>query len=183
MVKAEHLAHRAFLVGMTFKGADGCIELMGAIALFVTTRPAVRHMVASLTREELAEDPTDIFATHAVDMAQHLTAGTWHFAAAYLLVHGAIKLTLVAGLLRGLRWVFPVALVALTAFIGYQLYRLAHVPSWALGLFTVLDAIVVILVGREWRMRTKSTLRLGQVLNPPGQHPPKSRGPRGSRMH
>ncbi|TAN03443.1 MAG: DUF2127 domain-containing protein [Rhodanobacteraceae bacterium] len=181
MVKADRLVHRAFLVGMIFKGADGFLELIGAIALFVTTRPEIQHMVAWLAREELAEDPTDFFATHAVNMAQHLTAGTQHFAAAYLLVHGVIKLALVAGLLRGLRWVFPVALVVLTAFIGYQLYRLAHFPSLALGLFTLLDVIVVVLVGREWRTRENHAPRQGWMLNSPGKRRPKSRCPRGSR--
>ncbi len=150
MVNADRLTHRAVLVGRVFKGADGCLELIGAIALFLVTRPEIQHAVAWLAREELAEDPNDFFATHAVRMAQHLTAGSQHFAAAYLLVHGAIKLALVAGLLRGLRWVFPVALTVLTVFIGYQLYRLAHIPSWPLGLFTLLDIVVVALIGREW---------------------------------
>ena len=151
MVNADRLAHRAFLAGMIFKGADGCIELIGAIALIATTRPEIQRAVAWLAREELAEDPTDFFATRAVSVAQHLTAGTQHFVAVYLLVHGAIKLTLVAGLLRGLRRVFPVALIILTAFIAYQLYRLAHLPSWALGLLTLLDVVVVALIGREWQ--------------------------------
>ncbi|TAM95176.1 MAG: DUF2127 domain-containing protein [Rhodanobacteraceae bacterium] len=161
MVNADRLAHRAFLAGMVFKGADGCLELIGAIALFVTARPEIQHLVAWLTREELTEDPNDFFAAHAVSMAQHLTAGTQHFAAAYLLVHGAIKLALVVGLLRGLRWMFPVALIVLTAFIGYQLYRLSHVPSWALGLFTLLDVVVVALIAREWRAEdTRAAPRL-----------------------
>lgn len=149
MVNADRLAHRAFLAGMVFKGVDGCLELIGAIALVLTTRPEILHLVAWL-REELAEDPTDFFATRAVSMAQHLTAGTQQFASAYLLVHGAIKLALVAGLLRELRWVFPVALAVLTAFVAYQVYRLAHLPSWPLGLFTLVDMVVIALIGREW---------------------------------
>lgn len=184
MVNADRLAHRAFLAGMVFKGVDGCLELIGALALFVTTRPEIQRVVAWLTREELAEDPNDFFATHAVSMAQHLTAGTQHFAAAYLLVHGAIKLALVAGLLRGLRWMFPVALIVLTAFVGYQLYRLAHVPSWALGLFTLLDVVVIALIGREWRARESVGRPPGWTLNPPlGKPLPRSRPPRGSRTH
>lgn len=161
MVNADRLVHRAFLAAMVFKGADGCIELIGAVALFVTTRPGIQHVVAWLTREELAEDPNDFFATHAVNMAQHLTVGTQHFAAAYLLVHGVIKLALVAGLLRGLRWMFPLALIVLAAFIGYQFYRLAHIPSWSLGLFTLLDVVVVALIAREWRVRKTRESRPG----------------------
>jgi uncharacterized membrane protein len=161
MVNADRFAHRAFLVGVFFKGLDGCLELIGAIALLLTTRPEIRHAVAWLTREELAEDPTDFFATRAVNMVQHLTSGTQHFAAAYLLAHGAIKLALVAGLLRELRWVFPVALVVLTAFIGYQLYRLTWMPTWSLGLITLIDVVVVALIGREWRRREARARRFG----------------------
>lgn len=151
-------AHRAFLIGIFLHGVDGCLELLGGIALLVTTRPEIRQLVSWLAREELAEDPRDFLATHAVHIAQHLTAGTQHFVIAYLLVHGAIKMTLVAGMLRGLRWIFPVALIVLTAFIGYQLYRLAHLPSWALGLFTLLDIVVLALIWREWRSRESRVL-------------------------
>jgi uncharacterized membrane protein len=150
----DRLTHRTFKAGMIFKGLDGGLELIGAACLLVTTRPEIRRAVAWLTREELAEDPTDLIATHAVNMARHLTAGTQHFAAAYLLVHGAIKLTLVVCLLRGLRWMFPVALTVLSAFVGYQIYRWAHGPSWPLGLFTVLDVMVIALIFREWRIQT-----------------------------
>lgn len=154
MVNANRLAHRAFLIGVFFKGLDGCLELIGAVALFLTTRPEIQHAVAWLTREEMAEDPTDFFANHVVSMAQHLTSGTRHFAAAYLLAHGVIKLALVAGLLRELRWVFPVALFVLTTFIGYQLYRFTQIPTWSLGLITLIDMVVAALIAREWRVRT-----------------------------
>lgn len=161
MVNANRLAHRAFVIGVFLKGLDGCLELIGAVALFLTTRPEIRHAVAWLTREELAEDPTDFFAKHVVSMAQHLTSGTRHFAAAYLLVHGVIKLALVAGLLRELRWVFPVALFILTTFIGYQLYRFTQMPTWSLGLITLIDMVVVALIAREWRMRALQMQRFG----------------------
>ncbi|MGH8146722.1 MAG: DUF2127 domain-containing protein [Rhodanobacteraceae bacterium] len=84
MVNADRLTHRTFLAGTIFKGMDGCLGLIGAITLFLTTRPEIQHAVAWLTREEQAEDPSDFYATHAVRMAQHLTAGTQHFAAVYL---------------------------------------------------------------------------------------------------
>lgn len=153
MANTDRIAHRAFLIGMVFKGVDGCLELIGAAVLLLTTRPEIQQVVGWLTREELAEDPRDFFATHAVQVAQHLTAGTRHFAVAYLFVHGATKVALVVGLLRGLRWMYPVALIVLTAFVAYQVYRLARIPSWSLGLFTLLDVVVIALIWREWRFR------------------------------
>lgn len=160
MITADRFTHRAFVVGMLFKGVDGCLELIGAAALLLTTRPEIRDVVAWLTRAELVEDPTDFFATHAVRMAQHLTSGTEHFAAAYLLVHGGIKVALAACLLRELRWVFPVALIILTTFIGYQVDLWVHAPAWPLGVLTFVDIVVVVLVAKEWRMHRPHRMAL-----------------------
>jgi uncharacterized membrane protein len=80
-----------------------------------------------------------------------LSTGTQHFASAYLLVHGAIKVGLVAGLLRGWRAAYPTALLVLTAFIGYQCWRLFRYHSLALGVFTAIDIAIVLLIWREWR--------------------------------
>ncbi|MGH8116037.1 MAG: DUF2127 domain-containing protein, partial [Rhodanobacteraceae bacterium] len=55
------------------------------------------------------------------------------------------------GLLRGVQWVFPLALVVLTGFTGYQLYRLSVRWSWLLAALTVIDVIVIALIGQEWR--------------------------------
>jgi uncharacterized membrane protein len=48
--------------------------------------------------------------------------------------------------------VFPIALVVLGLFLAYQVYRLATVPSVWLGALTVVDAAIVVLVAREWRV-------------------------------
>lgn len=156
MKHTDRLTHRAFLVGIIFKGIDGCIELAGGVALLLTNQAAIIRIVAWLTREELAENPHDVVATHALRWAHHFSPSTQHFAALYLLAHGAIKVALVVGLLRGLRWSYPVALIVLAAFIAYQGFRLYHRPSWSLGFLTALDVAVVFLIWREWRLRNHS---------------------------
>ncbi len=145
--------HRAFEVGILLKGLDGLLELLGGGALLLTHQQAIRHAVAWLTRTELIEDPGDFVASHLVRLAQQLSIETQHFAGVYLIVHGAIKVGLVVGLLRGVRGSYPAALVVLTAFIGYQCYRLAHAPSVSLLLLTAIDLVVVLLIAREWRLR------------------------------
>ncbi|UJJ52760.1 MULTISPECIES: DUF2127 domain-containing protein [Rhodanobacter] len=149
--KLARLSHRAFQVGVVLKGVDGVLELLGSAALLLTTQTTIRRAVSLLTNEELAEDPRDYLANHVVHMAQQLSLRTQHFAAIYLFAHGAIKIVLVVGLLRGLRWSYPAALLVLTAFIGYQLYRLAYLPSLGLYVLTALDLAVVLLIWREWR--------------------------------
>lgn len=145
------LAHRAFRIGILIKGLDGLLELIGSSALLLTSRPAIRHAVALLTRQELLEDPHDVVANYLLHLSQHLSLGTQNFAGVYLLAHGLVKLAMVAGLLRGLRWSYPVAVALMTAFIGYQGYRLFHQPSPLLALLTVIDVTVTALIVREWR--------------------------------
>ncbi len=158
--------HRAFELGILFKGLDGVLELLGGGALLLTSRQAIRHAVAWLTGAELLEDPGDFVANHLVRLAQHLSIGTQHFAGLYLIVNGAIKVSLVTGLRCGARGSYPVALLVLTSFIGYQCYRLAHQPSVSLLLLTVIDIVVVLLIAREWRLRRHGSDRLSVGAQP-----------------
>ena len=148
--------HRAFDIGILLKGFDGLLELIGGIALLLTNQPAIRTVVAWLTHKELIEDPGDVVANHLVHIAKQLSMDTQHFAGIYLLAHGVIKMGLVAGLLRGSRWSYPAAVAVLTAFIGYQGYRLLHTPLISLGLLTALDVAVVLLIVHEWRRHVLS---------------------------
>lgn len=146
-----NVAHRAFKIGVVIKGLDGLLELVGGGALLLTSQPAIHHVVALLTRQELIEDPHDVVANHLLHLAQQLSLDTRYFAGVYLLAHGLVKIAMVVGLLRGLRWSYPVAVVVLMAFIGYQGHRLFHQPSLLLALLTVIDVTVTCLIVREWR--------------------------------
>lgn len=145
--------HRLFDVGIILKGIDGVLELFGGAALLLTTQPMILGVVSWLTQKELLEDPGDFVANHLLHVAQQLSVGTLNFAGIYLLAHGVIKIGLVAGLLRDARWSYPAATIFLTALIGYQCYRLAHIASISLTLLTVLDIVIVLLIVREWRHR------------------------------
>jgi uncharacterized membrane protein len=148
---APRLRHRAFQVGILLKGLDGTLEVVIGTGLLVTTRQALRGIVRLATRGELIEDPDDFFSNLAVHQASHLSTSTQHFAGAYLLGHGIVKVVLAIGLLRGLRWSYPTALAVLAAFIFYQVYRLYHTHSLALVAFTVLDMVIVLLIWLEWK--------------------------------
>ena len=125
--------------------------MAGGVLLLLTNGPTILHVTAFLVQGELAEDPHDFVANHTLDMARHLSAGTLHFASAYLLVHGFIKVGLITGLWRGWRGAYPAALLLLTAFIGYQCFRLLRLNSILLGVLTVIDLAIVLLIWLEWR--------------------------------
>ncbi len=155
------LYHRAFDVGIVLKGLDGLFEGIAGGILLLTTRPALLGIAHWLTRQELIEDPDDFLAHHLMQLAQMLSIGSWHFAGAYLLGHGLVKLGLVLALWRGSRWAYPTAMAILTAFIAYQCYRWLHHASLFLALLTVLDAVIVLLIGVEWRRRSVAGTRPG----------------------
>lgn len=143
--------HRFFQLAVILKGIDGLLELAGGVLVFTFGKRGISHLIQLLTQHELSEDPHDVIANLLLRYTHHLGASTLHFAAAYLLVHGAIKIALVGGLIREKRWVFPIAIVFLGLFVLYQMYRITYRPSWGLAGLTILDVIIIGLVWWEWR--------------------------------
>lgn len=149
-LKGEQI-HLLFKIGIVIKGVDGALEAIAGFALFFTTTAALRTLVDWLTAGELQEDPTDFVANHLVDFFHHLTINTKYFASIYLLIYGVAKVGLVAGLLRGKLWAYPVALIVLGLFLCYQIYRLSYTHSIGLALVSLLDLIILALIWRDYQ--------------------------------
>jgi uncharacterized membrane protein len=151
------LLDKAFALGISLKGLDGVLEVLGGLLLLVVSPATLDRLVRALTQHELSEDPHDFFANHLLHATGALTATSLRFGAVYLVSHGLVKVVLVAALLRNKLWAYPWTIVFLVAFIGYQLYRLTFAPSVSLVGLTVFDAIVVWLTVREYRKRRGAT--------------------------
>ncbi|GAA5039757.1 DUF2127 domain-containing protein [Actinopolymorpha pittospori] len=142
---------RTFEVGIILKGLDGLLELVGGVLLLLAAPTTINHLVIAMTQHEISEDPHDLVATHLLHMAAAMRTSTVHLAVAYLLVHGIVKVVLVAALLRGKRWAYPWMIGVLIAFIVYQLYRMVFAPTVGLAALTVFDAAIAWLTWREYR--------------------------------
>lgn len=140
-----------FLVRVLLKGVDGVLELLGGIALLALSPTRLQGLVGVLTAHELAEDPHDLLANLLLQGPAHLDASSTGFLAAYLLLHGIVKLAIVTALLLGSHRVYPWAILALFGFLVFQIYELFAHPSVLIALLTVLDALIVWLTWREWR--------------------------------
>ncbi|RWB52624.1 DUF2127 domain-containing protein [Mesorhizobium sp.] len=147
----ERRIHQLFEIGVWLKGAHALIECSGGILLYVVTTDTIASWVNALTQEELIEDPNDFIAGYLSQMASQFSVASKQFYAFYLLSHGLIKLLLVIGLLRGKLWSYPASLVALGAFMTYQVYRYSYTHSPGLLVLTVFDAIVMWLIWEEWQ--------------------------------
>lgn len=107
MKLTEKQVHFLFKIGVWVKAVDGALEIIGGMALLITSQESLRKVVGWLTQGELQEDPTDFVANHLVDYSHHLSISTKHFASAYLLVYGITKIGLCCGENCGLippRW-------------------------------------------------------------------------------
>src|SRR5437660_8153261 len=146
------IEHTFFLLSVWSKGVAGLIETIGGLLLLFIPHTQLNALVVFLTAPELAEDPTDRIATFLQCMVHELVADTKLFASGYLIVHGVIKVFLVAGLLGRRLWSYSVSLWFLAAFIAYQMYRFLFTHSLWLIALTVLVLIVAFLIWREYQV-------------------------------
>lgn len=136
---------------MWLKGADGMLEIVAGIALLTINPLMILRATLSLTQDGIAEDPRDFVAGYLRRAAAHLSLSGEHFMAVYLLAHGAIKLILIAGLLREKLPVYPVSMVVFVGFIAYQVYRFSFTHSLGLIALSIFDLAIICLIYLEYR--------------------------------
>jgi uncharacterized membrane protein len=83
------------------------LEVVGGVLLLVVSPTTIGQMSRALTQHELSEDPHDFLATHLLHAAGSQTGSSLQFGAAYLLLHGVVKIVLVTALLRDKIWAYP----------------------------------------------------------------------------
>jgi uncharacterized membrane protein len=153
--RAAHLREWLFRITVTVKGLDGALEFIAGAALLVIKPEFILRTIAFMTQDELDEDSRDFVAHQLHNVAEHLSVGTQHFAAAYLLIHGIVKIALVVALLKNRIHVYPWAMAVFGALIAYQLYRFTYTHSVMLLVLSAFDAAVVWLIWLEYRSKLR----------------------------
>lgn len=145
-----------YRLGIYLKGFLGFFELFVGMALYVFTKEQIYQLFLILAQEEIAEDPQDILVGIIKKSLLGITADSQHFAMTFLILHGAVKLALIYGLIQKKIWVYPVAIMTFIVFIIQQVLHLLTVFSLGLGLITVLNTVVVILIAYEYYLLRKN---------------------------
>ncbi len=164
--KSGDLLDRAFAVGIILKGLDGVLEVVGGGLLLIISPTTIDQLSRTLTQHELSEDPHDFLATHLLHAAGSLTGSSLEFGAAYLLLHGVVKIVLVAALLRDKIWAYPWMIAFLIVFIVYQIYRMTFALSVGLVGLTAFDVVVVWLTYREYGKQRAATTPRDSIRTP-----------------
>lgn len=149
--RSERVLHLLFDIGVVLKGVDGILEIAGGVLLLLIKPAQLHHIVRILTQHELVEDPHDAVANFVLHNAGDLSTAAVTFASIYLLWHGVVKVGLVTGLLRKVRWAYPVAIAAFVLFLVYQMYRWSHTHASLLLVLSMLDVVVIALTWFEYR--------------------------------
>ena len=149
----------AFRCGIGLKGLHAVVECTTGMALLFVPGSTLNRFVLAVGRLDLSRNPNDVIGTHLRHAAAGLVGTGRHFAAAYLLSHGLVKLVLVVELLRNRLWAYPLMIAMLTAFIAYQMYRYFLTHSIAMIVLTVFDVAVIALTLMEYREQRRLRAR------------------------
>ena len=151
----EKRIHQIFAISVSLKGLHALIEIVGGIALYLTSTATIIGWIDRLSQGELIEDPHDWIATHVSRFGENFSVEQHHFYAFYLLSHGLVKGVLVIGLLKEKMWAYPASFVVFSLFIAYQLYRYSWTHDFSLILLSIFDLFVIALAVHEYRLLRK----------------------------
>ena len=167
---------RVYSLLILAKGVDGLLELVGGLVLLVA--PRITGALLESVAAELAEGTSplrDAAARSIASAGGGVVTGAVPLAA-FLLVHAVVKLVTVGALLRrAVRW-YPWAIAALTVLLGAQVVDLVAAPRIGGAVLGILDVVVILVVGWEYRRLRAETSADGT----PGARRPTGRA--GARM-
>jgi uncharacterized membrane protein len=148
----KNLFDKVFEYGILIKGIDGLIELFTAIALIFLSPQRLQGLVVFATHRELAHDPHDFISNFLLHASLQFTNSGRLFLIIYLMIHAAVKLVSVFGLLRNKMWAYPFALISLGALTLYQVYDIIFVKGSILVIIlTIIDIAILALIWREYQ--------------------------------
>lgn len=142
-----------FYIGVWLKGLSGIAEVLAGVLLWFLNPKMLHHIGALFVKHELSEYPQNFIVRFIHHTAAHWSLSTQHFGAIYLLIDGCINVGLVIGLLRRIWWSYPLAATVLSLFVLYQLHRAERTHSVGLVGLSLVDAVIVMLILREYRNR------------------------------
>lgn len=164
LLKGNSLLDRSFQAGITLKGIDGLLEIIGALLFLTATPTRINWLIDILTFHELSRNPNAFLASHLLHASQAMVAHAHYFIFFYLLSHGLAKVILVVALWCNRMWAYPALIILLACFVAYQLYRMTFAFSAFLLVLTIFDAVVIWLTAEEYKKqkitrRTKAEAR------------------------
>jgi len=149
------LEGRLFVIGMWWRIGYGSLRILLGLAVLKIAGTPLVDVVEKIMSYELIEDPHDILFTFVNQTLVAHPIYLSHFLATYLLFWGTTEVVLSYNLIKDRLWAFPVSLILISAFIGYEILRFTHTHSLILLWIIFLDAIILWLIWKEYERLLK----------------------------
>lgn len=150
-----------FDAALILKAVNGAIEVFIALGALFIPPQLVLWFIDFGTAGELAQDTNDPVASLLRESALAFSVSNHTLVAAYLILHGGIKVLLVIGIFAGKRIAYPLFMIGLTVFGAYEAYRGVVRQEMLLQVLAVLDFLLLALTAYEYRRRYPGALSLG----------------------
>ncbi|MCL2113827.1 MAG: DUF2127 domain-containing protein [Streptococcaceae bacterium] len=137
----------SFDIVVLFKSLFALLEVIGGVALFLVPMTVLRSLLNQLAKEA----PLPVLVQLFNHTAQNLTSDMTLFAVIYLLAHGLLKLVSLVLLWKRVLWAYPLSLVLLSSFIGYQMAEFSKTGAWSMIALTVIDLLMMVLTLLEYK--------------------------------
>lgn len=157
---SENQIYLLFEASIISKGIFAVLDIVGAFLLYTFGPHAIARTMIMFSQGELIEDPNNVIAQLVLKVMNIPHPKVTVFAILYLLIHGTINAIFVLGLLREKLWAYRFALIAMSTFLVYQVYRLIALPSPWMAILSAFDLAIIVLVYHEYRLRQHKTTLL-----------------------
>lgn len=142
-----------FDFALIVKVINGALETLAALLVLFVPPSLVIRLAEFATSGELAQDPDDPMATLIRDTAHAFTIHTHYLLAAYLALHGIVKIGLVIGIFAKKRIAYPLFMAALALFGAYEAYRGILLNQMLLLALAGFDLALLLLTAYEYRRK------------------------------
>jgi uncharacterized membrane protein len=145
-----NLRHSLFIISILLKGVFAVLEVIAGLVLLISLPGQFTQFVHFMFHNRLVADPNDPFALYILHQLQDFDMRRHTFVGVYLMLHGLVKVGVVAILYSERLWAFPIGLTVLGIFIAYEFERFVATHSLVLLALSLLDAFIMILAWREY---------------------------------
>jgi len=152
---AERTYHDFFEIGVILKGVITVVELAVGLLFYCASTQTLNNIFYFFMGGEAAEQPRDFVWSYVIQQFQGIVGPNQSFWAFILVSHGIVKIFMVWGLLKHKLWAYPASAAVFALFVLYQIYSLFFIPSLILGVLTVFDIVLIILILHEYRHKKR----------------------------
>lgn len=150
-ISKDSVVNIGFYGGLVIKAVSSFVELIGGILMILLSHDWLNHLIIMISISELSEDPKDVVMNGLIRLGQDLSISSQHSVAAYLMMHGITKLSVIILLLKKKLWAYPLAVGVFGIFIIYEVYSYLHNRSVLLLMNVIVDIAIVVMVILEYK--------------------------------